>query len=194
VIGGDVAAIILAAGESKRFGSPKQLLDWRGQPLLRHVVWQALAAPVCEIVVVLGAHYARVAPIIHGLPVTLARNSHWQAGMSSSVSLGLQALRDDADAAIFLLADQPQVSPELMGRLIAAYAESGSSIVVPSAQGRRGNPALFARELFPELMLVSGDLGGRALMERYGEHIHWVDADARVLFDIDEPGDVCSSP
>jgi len=185
-----VAAIILAAGESKRFGSPKQLLDWEGQPLLRTVVWQALAAPVSEIVVVLGPHYARVAPVVHGLPVTLARNPRWQAGMSSSVALGLRALRTDADAVIFLLADQPQVTSELIGRVIAAYAASGAPIVAPRAGGRRGNPALFPRDLFPELMQVTGDQGGRALMVRYEDRIAWVDADAGALFDIDEPGDL----
>jgi molybdenum cofactor cytidylyltransferase len=172
--GPHVAAIILAAGESKRFGSPKQLLDWEGQPLLRTVVWQALAALVSEIVVVLGAHYARVAPVVHGLQVTLARNPRWRAGMSSSVALGLRALRTDADAAIFLLADQPEVTSGLISCVIGAYAQSGAPIVAPRVGGRRGNPALFAREILPELMQVTGDQGGRALMQRYGDRIHWV--------------------
>lgn len=188
-----VAAIILAAGESKRFGSPKQLLDWQGQPLLRHVVWQALAVPVVEIVTVLGAHYARVAPALHGLPVTLARNPHWSVGMSSSVALGLRALRQPVDAAIFLLADQPYVTPALVNRIIRTYAETGAAIVAPRADGRRGNPVLFSSEIFPELMAVSGDQGGRALLARYEERIHWVNADDRVLFDIDEPQDLHQS-
>ncbi len=187
-----VGAIILAAGASTRFGSPKQLLDWGGQPLLRHVIGQTLAAPVSEIVVVLGAHYHRIAPIVHGLPVVLTRNPHWQAGMSSSVALGLRALRENADAALFLLADQPQVSSGLMARVIRAYAETEAAIVAPRVAGRRGNPALFARALFPELMQVRGDQGGRALMQRHQDHIHWVNADAGALFDIDKPQDLRS--
>jgi molybdenum cofactor cytidylyltransferase len=167
-----VTAIILAAGASTRFGSPKQLLDWRGQPLLRHVITQTLAAPVSEIIVVLGAHYARIAPVVQGLPVVLARNQHWEAGLSGSVALGLRALRPPADAAIFLLADQPDISPALISQVIAAFAESRAPIVVPRAGEQRGNPVLFARSLFPELMQVRGDQGGRALMQRYRERIH----------------------
>jgi len=184
-----VAAVILAAGESKRFGSPKQLLDWQGQPMLRHVAWQIMAADVGEMVAVLGAHYARVAPILHGLPLTLARNTRWQEGMSSSVALGLRALRRQPEAALFLLADQPQVTPELMNRVIRAYAETRAPIVIPRVGEQRGNPVLFGRELFPELMQVTGDQGGRALMGRYRDHIHWVEADKSALFDIDKPDD-----
>ena len=189
-----VAAIVLAAGASTRFGSPKQLLAWRGRPLLQHVIWQALAAPVCEVVVALGAHYARVTPLTHGLPVTLARNADWEAGLSSSVALGLRALRGRPDAAVFLLADQPGASPELIARLIRAFARSRAPIVLPRVRGQRGNPAFFARELFPELMQVTGDQGGRALLTRYWDDIAWVDADERALFDIDTPEDVASAP
>jgi molybdenum cofactor cytidylyltransferase len=185
-----VTAIVLAAGASTRFGSPKQLLDWRGQPLLRHVITQTLAAPVSEIIVVLGAHYARIAPVVQGLPVVLARNQHWEAGLRGSVALGLRALRSPADAAIFLLADQPDISPALISQVIAAFAESRAPIVVPRAGEQRGNPVLFARSLFPELMQVRGDQGGRALMQRYRERIHWVAADERALFDIDRPRDL----
>jgi molybdenum cofactor cytidylyltransferase len=189
-----VAAIVLAAGASTRFGSPKQLLDWRGQPLMRHVIWQALAAPVSEIVVALGAHYARVAPLAHGLPVTLTRNARWEMGLSSSVALGLRALRTKPDAAIFLLADQPGVTSDLIARIIRAYAETGAPIVAPRVGRRRGNPALFASPLFSELMQVTGDRGGRALMARYQDRIAWVDADEWALFDIDEPVDLKSPP
>jgi len=185
-----IAAIILAAGASTRFGSPKQLLDWRGQPLLRHVILQALAAPFSEIVMVLGAHFQRIAPIVQGMPVTLAHNRRWQAGMSSSVALGLRALQMEPDGALFLLADQPEVSPELIRRMMAAFARTRAPIVVPGVGGRRGNPALFARSLFPELMQVSGDQGGRALMQRYKERIHWVETDDRALYDIDRPRDL----
>lgn len=185
-----IAGIILAAGASTRFGSPKQLLEWRGQPLLRHVILQALAAPLSEIVVVLGAHFQRVAPVVHGMPVKLAYNRRWQTGMSSSVALGLRALQMPADGALFLLADQPEVSPDLIERMIMAFARTRSPVVVPDVGGRRGNPALFARALFPELMQVQGDQGGRALMQRYRERIHWVEADERALYDIDRPRDL----
>ncbi len=185
-----IAAIILAAGASTRFGSPKQLLNWRGQPLLRHVILQALAAPVGEIIVVLGAHYARVAPITHGLPVLLAYNSHWRAGLGGSVGLGLRALRQDAAAAIFLVADQPGVTSQLITRILRAHIETRAPIVAPRSQRRPGNPVLFARSHFSELMQASGDLGGRALLRRYPQHIHWVQTDDGALTDIDYPRDL----
>jgi len=185
-----IAGIILAAGASTRFGSPKQLLAWRGQPLLRHVILQALAAPLSEIVVVLGAHFQRVAPVVQGMPVTLACNHRWQAGMSSSVALGLRALPTASDGALFLLADQPEVSPGLIEGMMTAFARTRAPVVVPDVGGRRGNPALFARALFPELMQVQGDQGGRALMQRYRERIHWVAADEGALYDIDRPCDL----
>jgi molybdenum cofactor cytidylyltransferase len=185
-----IAAIILAAGASTRFGSPKQLLDWHGQPLLRHVILQTLAAPVSEIIVVLGAHEARILPATRGLPVTLARNGAWQQGLSSSVALGLRALREPVAAALFLLADQPRVNPELMQRVMLAFWQSGAPVVMPRVGKKRGNPVLFARACFPELMQVSGDQGGRALMQKYRRQTHWVQADDRALYDIDTPQDL----
>ncbi|RUA15911.1 MAG: hypothetical protein DSY55_05255 [Clostridia bacterium] len=185
-----IAAIILAAGASTRFGAPKQLLDWYGQPLLRQIALQTLATPARQIVVVLGAYFQQAAPVMHGLPVTLAYNPRWQRGMSSSVALGLRALRGQADAALFLLADQPNVSSDLMTRVMRTYASTRAPIVAPRHRGQRGNPALFARELFPDLMQVTGDQGGRALFRRYADQVHWLEADASILFDIDRPQDM----
>ncbi len=185
-----ITAIILAAGQARRFGSPKQLLDWHGQPLLRHVILQALAAPVAEIVVVLGAHAARVAPAAHGLPVALAVNHAWSQGMSSSVKVGLRATRVEPDAAIFLLADQPLVTPDLIQRIIEAHRTTRAGIVAPRAGDRPGNPVLFARAFFPSLMQLTGDQGGRVVMRAHPSAIHWLDADEWAVFDIDEPGDL----
>ncbi len=185
-----VAAIILAAGESRRFGSPKQLLDWQGQPLLRHVVVQTLAVETSEVVVVLGAHLPRIAPAVQGLPITLAVNREWARGMSGSVKLGLRALRAEVDAALFLLADQPGITPQLCQRLIQAHASTHAPIIAPRSGDRPGNPVLFARELFPQLMQVRGDQGGRAVMKTRQADIHWVETDAKLLRDIDRPDDL----
>jgi molybdenum cofactor cytidylyltransferase len=185
-----VAAIILAAGESKRFGSPKQLLNWRGRPLLRHVTLQSLAAPVDEIIVVLGAYAERIAPVLRGLPVTLTINHAWPRGMSESVKLGLRAVRGDVDAALFLLADQPGATPALCQRLIRSHVATQALIVAPRAGARPGNPVLFARDLFPQLMQTSGDQGGRTVMKAHPDRILWLETDASALADIDRPEDV----
>lgn len=185
---GKTAAIILAAGASTRFGSAKQLHDWQGQPLLRHVVLQALAAPVQQVIVVLGAHFEDIAPSLHGLPVELVYNSAWAQGQSSSMKAGLDAAAPGTQAALFILGDQPRLPADLLHRLVDAHRRTLAPIVAPRHQGRRGNPVLFDRSLFGELLEVEGDTGGRALLRRYEEQIAWVEAAADVFDDIDRPG------
>ncbi len=185
-----VAAIILAAGEARRFGSPKQLANWQGQPLLRHVVLRAMAAPVQEIIVVLGAHARLVSPLLHGLPVTLAITHKWPQGMSESVKMGLRAIRGEADAALFLLADQPGVTAPLIERFVHTFATTGAAIVAPRAGKRRGNPVLFHKNLFPELMNVRGDEGGRRVIQHHQAQIQWIEVGEHVFDDIDKPNDL----
>jgi molybdenum cofactor cytidylyltransferase len=185
-----IAAILLAAGESRRFGAPKLLARWQGRPLLRHAALTALAAPVHEIIVVLGAFSARVAPALHGLPLTWTVNRRWQEGMSSSVRAGLRALRQEVDGVIFLLADQPRVTPELLTTLIQRHHDTGAPIVAPRFAGRQGNPVLFARTYFPELMAVQGDQGGREVIRRHADAVVWLDLDPAIALDIDTPADL----
>ena len=185
-----IAAVLLAAGQARRFGAPKQLQDWHGQPMIRHVIMGMLAAPVMEIVVVLGAHLPGTARAIHGLPVTLAVNHAWHMGMSQSVRVGLRALRQPPDAVLFFLADQPQIPTSLPAQLIQTFIQTQKPIVAPRVGDRRGNPVLFARALFPALMQVRGDQGGRAVMAQHADDIAWVEADERVLFDVDRPEDM----
>lgn len=184
----NTAAIILAAGASTRFGKPKILLDWRGKPLIRKAVEDALLSGLSQVTVVIGAVVDPVIEILRGLPVNIVVNERWQEGQSASIQAGLAALRDDAGSAIFLLADQPAVSPELLRRLIERHAATLAPIVAPRVQGKRGNPVLFDRDLFAELLQIQGDTGGRVLMNRYGlEHVDW--DDPRLLLDIDTPED-----
>ena len=187
---GKIAAIVLAAGGSSRFGSPKQLLDWQGQPLLRHVVLQALAAPVQQVIVVLGAHMEETARVVAGLPVTIVDNRAWETGQSASMQVGLSACAPLTQAALFILGDQPHLPADLLQRLVETHRRSLAPIVVPRYQGRRGNPVLFDRICFPDLMAVTGDTGGRALIERYRDQVAWVDAGPEIFLDIDRPGDV----
>ncbi|MBX7233765.1 MAG: putative selenium-dependent hydroxylase accessory protein YqeC [Caldilineales bacterium] len=191
---GKIAVIVLAAGGSSRFGSPKQLLDWGGQPLLRHVVLQALAAPCQQVIVVLGAAAERIAPELAGLPVELVANPVWEQGQSTSMQAGLRACRPETQAALFVLGDQPTLPPALLRQLIAAHRRSRPAIVAPRHQGRRGNPVLFDRRCFPDLLAVGGDAGGRAIFERYQGQIAWLEAGPEVLADVDRPEDVAGLP
>lgn len=183
-----VAGIILAAGGSQRMGRPKQLLPWRGRPLVKHVVESALQAGLDPITVVTGDAADQVEKVLDGMPVGLVYNPDWASGQSTSLRSGLKTLPSNVGAAIFLLADQPQIPPALLTALIEAHSTSLAPIVAPLVDGQRGNPVLFDRMTFSELSAVQGDMGGRALFSRYP--IAWVPwHDARVLLDVDVEGD-----
>jgi molybdenum cofactor cytidylyltransferase len=185
-----VGAIVLAAGASRRMGQPKQLLPIAGQPMVRRVTGVVTAASLAQVVVVLGAHAADVALALEGLPVELVINEAWREGMSTSLQAGLGALRPEIAAALLVLADQPDLSPELLRALVARYRATGAPIVALYHGGRRGNPVLFDRALFSELEAVAGDQGGRAVVARHEADLERVDVqDPAVVSDVDTPQD-----
>jgi molybdenum cofactor cytidylyltransferase len=202
-----VAGIILAAGEARRFGESKQLLDYHGQPFIRAVAKTALASGLSPVVVVTGANAEAVEAAVSDLPVALARNSGWQNGQSSSIRSGLQALRnplkqnsspkfrefgggrDGVGAAIFLLADQPQLTPTVLRALTEQHAQTLAPIVAPLVAGRRANPVLFDQATFPDLLSLTGDVGGRAIFSKYPvAYLPW--QDESLLMDVDTPEDL----
>jgi molybdenum cofactor cytidylyltransferase len=124
-----VAAIILAAGASERFGQPKMLLDWRGKPLIAHVAEVVLASPARPVVIVLGAHAEEIRRALGERSVQIVVNPNWREGMSASVRAGLAALPSDVAATLFVLGDQPNITPELLVRLIARFQETNVPIV-----------------------------------------------------------------
>ena len=183
-----VAGIILAAGGSSRMGQPKQLLLWKGEPLVRSVAHTALAAGLSPVVLVTGAHGAQVQAAVQGLPVTLVQNPDWESGQSSSVQVGLRAIPQETGAAIFLLADQPRVTVTLLRSLVERHAETLVPIVAPQMAGQRANPVLFDRLTFRDLMSLQGDIGGRALFSQYP--VNWLEwQDASLLLDVDTADD-----
>jgi molybdenum cofactor cytidylyltransferase len=183
-----VAGVLLAAGGAARFGRPKQLLDWYGQPFVRHVAEMGLQAGLSPLVVVVGHAAEAVGAALAGLPVQLVANPAWAAGQGSSVRAGVAALPAETGAALFLLADQPQAPSTLVQALVAEHAQTMAPIVAPLVAGQRSNPVLFDRQTFPDLLALQGDAGGRALFARYP--VDWLPwHDARLLLDVDTPAD-----
>jgi len=186
-----VTAVILAAGEARRFGQAKQLLDWKGESMIRRVAKIALEAGCQPVLVVVGAYADEVRQALDGLPVRIIENNDWKAGLASSVKTALQVVPQTAGAALFMLADQPQVTIELVKKLIALHRLRFTPLTAPRHAGRRANPVLFDRVTFPALSRLEGETGGRALFgdeRRYP--VSWLDwDDPWLLFDIDTPED-----
>jgi 4-nitrophenyl phosphatase len=186
----EVAAIVLAAGPSARYGRPKQLLDWNGVPLVTHVSNLALAAGLRPVIVVLGSEADSVRAALAGLPVTVLINWRWEEGLSTSVRTGLSAVPAESGAAVLLQCDQPLLTPAFLQALVDRQRETGAAVVYPVHEGTRGTPVLFARALFPELAHVDGDQGGRAILDRHSEETSTVEvADPDILADVDTPPD-----
>ncbi len=188
-----VIGIILAAGASKRFGQPKQLLDWRGRPFVRAVAQNALEAGLSQVVVVTGANAHLVEAAVNDLPVIIKRNDNWQTGQASSIRAGIDAGTlagsHRIGAAVFLLADQPQIGPSVVRALIDYHTAGLDPIIAPLVMmEKRANPVLFDRITFPDLMGLEGDVGGRAIFSRHHvEYMPW--HDDRLLLDVDKPED-----
>ncbi len=185
---GRIGGVILAAGGSQRLGRPKLLEVWKGEPLLRYAVRAASAGGLRPIVVVLGDHAEEARQAIADLRVRSVFNQDWRAGQSASMRLGLNAIRNHVEAAVFLLGDMPLVDPALIQALVRAHASSLAPIVVPNAEGRRGNPVLFDRSTFSALVQVEGDKGGRAVFDQFD--ILTIKAEARGFFDLDTQQDL----
>jgi molybdenum cofactor cytidylyltransferase len=140
-----VAGILLAAGESTRYGQPKQLLDWKGQPFVRAVAKTALRAGLAPVLVVTGAHAEQVESTLNDLDVIVIRNEHWRTGQASSIRAGIESLvkrsSPGTGGAIFLLADQPQITTSILRALLEKHAEELYQIVAPMVRpahaGRR---------------------------------------------------------
>jgi len=187
---GRTAGIVLAAGESRRFeGGPKQLAGFQGKPLVAHAVDAAISAGLEEVIVVTGSSGTEVAAALGERPARLVENPGWAEGQSTSLKSGLRAVSPGVDAAIFLLGDQPLVSPDLIRELLETHRTTLAPIVAPRHLGRRGNPDLFDRATWPDLFALSGDVGGRLLFEKYDSEVAWVEWDETIFMDIDTEAD-----
>ena len=185
-----IAAVILAAGRSTRMGAVNKLIaEIGGKPLVRIAAEQALASRARPVIVVTGHERDKVEAALDGLPVKLVHNKDYADGLGTSLKAGIAAVPADADGAIVCLGDMPQVMAVLIDKLLAAFdPERGALVVVPSIEGRRGNPVVWSRRFFPDLMAIAGDIGARNLIGGYAEAVVEVPvAGEAALTDVDTP-------
>jgi molybdenum cofactor cytidylyltransferase len=185
-----VAALVLAAGRSTRMGPVNKLLaDLEGRPMVVRVADAARASQAAPVIVVTGHERDRVEATLAGLDVTLVNNPDYAAGLSTSLHRGLAALPEATDGVVVCLGDMPRITAAVIDRLIAAFDPlEGRAICLPTWQGKRGNPVLFARRYFAEMQTISGDVGAKALIGEYPEAVCEVAmADDAVLSDVDTP-------
>jgi molybdenum cofactor cytidylyltransferase len=187
---GRISAIVLAAGTSTRFGSPKQLARVRGRTLVQHAVDAATGAGLDEVIVVLG-HEADAVRASLSLPrgARIVQNPRPAEGQSSSLAIGLGSCDPSSEAAIVLLGDQPGIRSEHVRALTSAFAEGPRDAVRLRFHDGPG-PALLARSIWAEVMELSGDVGARALLDARPERVRWVDIDEDAPRDVNAPEDL----
>lgn len=181
--------VLLAAGASRRFGSPKQLARVEGQTLLRRMAGIALATRPAGCVVVLGARADRLRRELAGLDVRVVVNPRWREGLSRSLAAGVAALPPDARAALVLLADQAAIGPGDLELLRACWRRVPRRIVAACTSDRLGPPAILPRAVFPALRLLRGDAGARELLRDPGRRAIGIELPAAAI-DIDRRSDL----
>jgi CTP:molybdopterin cytidylyltransferase MocA len=188
-----VAAVVLAAGASRRLGRSKQLVEIDGRPLVRRIAEAALAAGCAPLAVVLGAEADAVSRALGGLAAVLVRNEGFEEGLASSIRVGVAAARDATprcDGALLLLVDQPRVDASVLRRLLARFGEGrGKRIAVCAYGGGVGVPAVFPRGRFDALAALRGDRGAKGLLESERERLLEVPFPGGAL-DLDTPDDL----
>ena len=183
-------AVVLAAGSGSRFGGRKLLAPWGEGVLLHGALAAARAAPVRSVTVVTGVDAAEVGAAARAFdPAVKVVHAEGHAeGMGASLRAAIASLPPDAAGVFVFLGDMPRVPHGLLAKLAEALA-AGAAAAAPTFQGRRGNPALIGRALFPQLLALTGDTGARAVLQGLGDRLALVEApDDGVLFDVDEPG------
>jgi molybdenum cofactor cytidylyltransferase len=181
--------LVLAAGASRRFGSPKQLVRINGRPMLHTVVSRAVEVAGHAVTVVLGAGAKDLAGLLRHTPASIVVNRHWEEGIGSSIREGIARLPGSAAAVLITLADQPSVSAEDLKRLASAWRARPEQIIASHYAGITGVPAIFPAWVFAELLELRGDHGAHGLLQRHADRVLRIATPAAAL-DIDTPEDL----
>jgi CTP:molybdopterin cytidylyltransferase MocA len=182
-------AIVLAAGASGRFGSPKQLVRLAGRPLLHTAVTHAAEVAGNALIVVLGARAAELAPLLKHSAGCVVVNHEWREGIASSIRAGVARLPSACAGVMLLVADQPAVTADDLKRLAGAWRRAPHCIAAARYAGTVGVPAVFPRALFRELGELRGDVGARTLLRRYKDRVVGVRMESAAI-DVDTPEDL----
>lgn len=187
-----IAALVLAAGGSRRLGRPKQTEPWGATTLLGHVVERTRRFPVEEVWVVVGASAELVLGTVDLSGCGIIENPEWEDGLAASLRVGLDALTrlSKADAALIVLGDQPDVDPDVVASLIERQRRTKALAVVPKYRYAPGNPVLVDRRLWPRLMSLEGDEGAQPLLKAHPEWVEEVWVEHLSPRDVDTPIDV----
>ena len=180
------AILILAAGESKRMGEPKQLLPYNNSTLLLHSIEQANNIKYSDVFIVIGAHFEDVFKSIRGQKATILKNNNWEDGMGSSLSKGIELIKkkNNYDRVLVTLADTPLVNTEHYEELISFSDETGKRIILTNYDEVSGVPAIFDKSLFNELSLLSDNEGAKPVVKKYKKEVLKMDSKIP-FFDID---------
>ena len=181
-----ISAILVAAGESKRMGELKQLMPFRKSTILEQTIDNLLNSTVNEIILVLGFKAEEITKIIAAKSIEIALNPDYQEGMSTSIIKGLDLVDDRTEAIMLALADQPFIDSKIIDRLIQQFYAHDKGIVIPAYRGKRGHPVIFAAKYKTELRRLTGDTGGRQIIEEHLDDILEITVDSPgINIDID---------
>jgi molybdenum cofactor cytidylyltransferase len=188
------AGIILAAGESTRFGSPKQLLQLKDRCLVEWVLDAALASELSRIILVLGYAHQEIQKALgkklRHAKLQIEINPHYQKGQSHSLQVGLSSVISAFPAVMFLLADQPLVDAAVINCLLNKFWSADKDICVPAFRGKRGNPSIFSQKFYRHIMKIKGDIGARQIIKTHPERVLEIEIKDPLLFsDVDTPED-----
>lgn len=186
-----IAILIVAAGESKRLGRPKQLVSYKGKTLLYHTIRECLETEVKDVYLVLGANKEEIETQIVISDCTVVYNENWKKGMGESIASGVKKIveKEDYDGIIITVGDQPFLSSKILNRLIEKAKKEKKPIIISKYKEGAGPPSFFDKEYFSELMELSTDEGAKGVIKKYKEEVLFISFEQGDI-DIDTPEDL----